>query len=818
MAIAENSNEFMLNATNLAGNQTKPVIAKLTGGGFVAAWDSALFGDPNKTDVKFQIFNSSGIAVGAVQTASAQPQNDERVQDIIANPNGGFSIAYISGNTAGPAPTGYGATGTMNTIGVVRNFAANGTALGSEGALFSIGAEELVTSIKLVDVSATTIRAYYTQRDSATLSGSLFKSSDIPIANAAGVTSTLVKDYDGVPNAIPTIELKVADASRQSAASDLIVMTPRFLFSDSAATEATTNGLASLTNIGNGFFLGLIQTGVGVGPTINIYSGTGANAAALEISGSAGAGVAGATNGSISQVETNALGGGRFILSWLYDSPTTGEDGVYGVVFNANTMSVEFSPTRLIDRLVTSYDLEVLSDGRFVVVASAQSQLTGADIVAKTFDAQDASFSTPTAFGIFSNANFRAISFVNDSAGLRFDASAPETNTGAATDVAAGYAGIIGGAGADTLLGDFQNNIIKGGAGNDVIDGRTGFDNLFGGDGDDTLIGGTGGDKLDGGIGNDTLSGGADGDIIEGGAGNDRLNGGDAPDTLKGGVGNDVIFGGSSDDQIFGDAGNDSIQGNDGNDTLFGGDNNDVLSGGNGNDTMDGGLGNDRFATGNGEDVVNGGGGIDTISYSGFVLTAAPGQSIVAGFLIDLDGGNDVDLGGTAGLGIDLTLGPKDSLNNIENAVGSNGNDYIVGNAATNVLTGGAGNDILRGGVGADELIGGTGADSFRFESASEGTDIIRAFEGSIDKIQIQSSAFGDTDQSNIVSRFVANATGTATIAGPQFTFDNAGVGVGVLSFDADGTGAGAAQVVATIQFQIPTGFTVFGAADFAFF
>ncbi|RLB70480.1 MAG: hypothetical protein DRH04_03515, partial [Deltaproteobacteria bacterium] len=49
---------------------------------------------------------------------------------------------------------------------------------------------------------------------------------------------------------------------------------------------------------------------------------------------------------------------------------------------------------------------------------------------------------------------------------------------------------IIGGAGADSLIGDRKNNTLDGGAGDDYIDGRAGDDTLITGSGFNTLIGG----------------------------------------------------------------------------------------------------------------------------------------------------------------------------------------------------------------------------------------------------------------------------------------------------------------------------------------
>jgi Ca2+-binding RTX toxin-like protein len=71
---------------------------------------------------------------------------------------------------------------------------------------------------------------------------------------------------------------------------------------------------------------------------------------------------------------------------------------------------------------------------------------------------------------------------------------------------------IIGGSGADELVGDGNNNTLNGGAGNDILNG---------GSGNDTLNGDAGNDMLNGGGGNDTLNGGGGTNLLTGGDGID---------------------------------------------------------------------------------------------------------------------------------------------------------------------------------------------------------------------------------------------------------------------------------------------------------
>ena len=100
---------------------------------------------------------------------------------------------------------------------------------------------------------------------------------------------------------------------------------------------------------------------------------------------------------------------------------------------------------------------------------------------------------------------------------------------------------IWGNAGDDTLSGGAGDDVILGGKGNDTLNGDGGHDTLKGGTGDDQINGGYGHDYLWGGMGNDTLSGGAGNDAMRGRGGNDTLIGGAGKDVLIGGLGADVF-------------------------------------------------------------------------------------------------------------------------------------------------------------------------------------------------------------------------------------------------------------------------------------
>ncbi|WP_179047153.1 FG-GAP-like repeat-containing protein [Nostoc sp. TCL26-01] len=354
------------------------------------------------------------------------------------------------------------------------------------------------------------------------------------------------------------------------------------------------------------------------------------------------------------------------------------------------------------------------------------------------------------------------------------------------------WAVLDGGNGNDTLISGYGNDILSGGAGDDYLNGGSGADKMFGGSGNDTYIvdntadviteyAGQGTDivyatssytlaanvenlTLNGtaainGIGNvlnNVITGNAANNSIAGGDGNDILNGGAGDDYLNGGAGADKMFGGSGNDKYLVDNGDVVIENaSEGTDTVItgktytlganvenltltdsavingtGNDLNNYILGNAAANIIDGRGGDDQINGRAGDDVINGGAGNDTIAgdIGNDNIDGGTGNDILYG-----NEGNDTLRGST---GNDVLYG-------------NDGNDTLFGGDDKDVLTGGNGNDILAGGNGIDTLFGGLGADKFRFNSRTEGIDIIKDFnrtEG--DKIEIIKSSFGATSLS----------------------------------------------------------------------
>lgn len=302
----------------------------------------------------------------------------------------------------------------------------------------------------------------------------------------------------------------------------------------------------------------------------------------------------------------------------------------------------------------------------------------------------------------------------------------------------------IGASGAGTtFIGDDNDNVFIGG---------------FGDDPDDTFIGGGGNDFFDGRKGIDSFDGGDGIDTV-------TLNDSDKPigatidleagtiifdftqvlgprgqqvvetivnvENLIGPRGESIIFGSSVDNiltgngEIYGREGNDTIfirgglaEGNEGDDLIIsqkfaaelrGGEGNDTLIGTDsdgekdGEEILLGGAGDDLMIGNTGIDFFDGGSGVDTVDFS---YTTADAD-------IDLDREEAIFLGRVT-----------ETVRNVENVIGTDGDNVITGSDADNVLNGAGGNDILIGGLGVDTFDGGAGSDTLDFSYTRADADI----------------------------------------------------------------------------------------------
>jgi trimeric autotransporter adhesin len=187
---------------------------------------------------------------------------------------------------------------------------------------------------------------------------------------------------------------------------------------------------------------------------------------------------------------------------------------------------------------------------------------------------------------------------------------------------------------------------------------------------------------------NNTIAGAELDDVINGFGGDDILSGWAGNDTLNGGLGNDLLYSGAGEQE--------TLNGNEGDDKLYASSARALLDGGSGNDIFflaDLGLAGEQSSIADDS-------GIDTVDFRDTV-------SAVTGSL---------EQGGLGGLFTGSALITMSGQ--IENFIGSAGNDVVDGNDLANVMIDNIQNealptdiDTLSGGLGNDTLINSFGAD-----------------------------------------------------------------------------------------------------------
>ncbi|MFK7862426.1 MAG: hypothetical protein AB8B64_26695, partial [Granulosicoccus sp.] len=340
---------------------------------------------------------------------------------------------------------------------------------------------------------------------------------------------------------------------------------------------------------------------------------------------------------------------------------------------------------------------------------------------------------------------------------------------GADDDTINSFENVVGTSGDDRIEGDAEQNVFDGLAGNDILTGNGGDDELLGGQGDDVLSGGNGNDLLDGEQGRDTASyvdaaGGVAVDLSTGQTSNDGFGGTDQLrniENAEGSVHADVLQGDGRGNQLDGGAGDDIVYGGEGSDTLVGGEHDlaDVLRfddlqgsgiqldlsagvavfagdlsvdtfsgferyiGTQQVDTLDGSTladivsllgGDDTLMASSGTDTLDGGAGTDTLNYS-----ELPGVDSIS---VVLNGNNAVT--------VNVEGGDNDSIANIENIVGSAGNDSLGGDALDNQLTGLDGADYFSASDGSDLFYGGEGRDTLDYSGFASASSVTVALQG----------------------------------------------------------------------------------------
>ncbi|MFL9609328.1 beta strand repeat-containing protein [Methylobacillus sp. Pita2] len=334
---------------------------------------------------------------------------------------------------------------------------------------------------------------------------------------------------------------------------------------------------------------------------------------------------------------------------------------------------------------------------------------------------------------------------------------------------------IIGSATAtNNITGNDANNLIQGGAANDTLNGGAGDDTLYGGDGDDKLIGGTGTNQLHGGSGNNTAS--YEGITINVTA---TLNDDGTGTGSAGTVGPNNIYVRDT----YSDINN-----------LIGGSGNDRLRGNIHDNLIEGGAGNDTLLGGGGRDTLDGGAGTNTVSYeySSGVPTTTNDFSLINLSNVNRTvtvGGNSYTIAAQSTNIKDYAnsdFNSQDTLRNIQNVIGTSGNDIIIGSSGSNRIEAGAGNDWIDARQGKDTVLAGSGNDTIlgsvdasggtafnnRFTSIDGGSDtdtlILSGFNGSGYALSTLSSLVKNID--------ILNIQGDSTAISTTLTVDSSSI------------------------------------------
>ena len=374
--------------------------------------------------------------------------------------------------------------------------------------------------------------------------------------------------------------------------------------------------------------------------------------------------------------------------------------------------------------------------------------------------------------------------------------------SGADNDTISNIENIVGTSGDDVIIGDGNTNVLSGLGGADTLAGRAGDDTLAGGEGNDHLTGGEGNDVLEGDQGQDTVSylnatGGVSVDLALGSASSDGFGGVDvlsSIENIEGSSHADMLLGNASANVISADAGDDVVYGGLGSDTLSGGahvlgdtlrfddlsgagidlnlvlsratfegdqsvdtfsgferylltDSNDTVQGSSTVDNVNTLGGSDLLNASAGNDVLDGGAGSDTLNYAG--LSGITGVSVTLN-------------GGTAAV-VSVSGGDDDTISNIENIVGSTGNDLLGGDENANRLEGLAGGDRFIASAGTDELLGGEGSDTLDYSSLSSAGSVTVTLAGTATTVV---SVVGSDDDSISGIENLIGTAGSDTIVG----------------------------------------------------
>ncbi|MFZ1296382.1 MAG: calcium-binding protein [Pseudomonadales bacterium] len=765
--------EFLVN-TITQGAQSDPFVAALANGGFVIAWESGDGKDAQK-GIFGRLYNAEGVAQSGEFRVNTTTESQQLDPVIAGLADGGFVVSWASNLQDG---SGYGV--------YAQRYDASGVAQGGEIP---------VNSYTIGDQSGPSISA---------------------LASGGFVVTWASDGQDGDSSGVYAQRF---DANGATVGSEFLVNTEIVNIQNQSVVTELANGDLVFS------WRSQYQDG-GLGGVYAQRFDSDGVAQSTEFR----------VNTTVAESQRSpsitALEGGGFVIVWESQLQDGSAEGVYAQIYSDTGVPVggEFRINSTTADAQASPEVAATSDGGFIVTWTSMGQdgsLQG--IFAQRFTSGGEALA-PSVHGTSGDDTIDlrgdGLSGVghagNDTYVVLFSntqlVEAPGEGTDQVKSVISWTLGdnlenlnLIGGAAIDGTGNELANNIA----------GNTAANLLSGGAGNDTLIGGAGNDTLDGGADVDVLRGGADDDtylvtagdsVVEAsGQGTDnvistvsfvlsanvenlKLKGWDAINGTGNGLAN-TISGNSGSNILLGGGGADLLQGGGGNDTL---------NGEGGTDTLQGGSGDDTYYTSPTDSIIEGlNSGYDTVYSSiNWTLSANLEKLVLTGAALKGKGNSlDNTLLGTESRNILNGNAGNDDID------GGGGNDLLLGGSGNDTINGGDGIDNLRSGDGNDILTGGAGPDAFSFDSALSdvtNVDTITDFEHLSDKMRLDDdifTAFNAGVSNKVLAGQLVQGDGltTAQDADDHIIYDT---GSGALYYDADGNGAGAA-----VQFaQLGTG------------
>jgi Ca2+-binding RTX toxin-like protein len=720
--------------TSAVGNQFRPEIAALTGGGFVVAWE-----DASDTTVKFQRYDAAGAPVGGVGSipVDANQAGGSFNFDLVGLASGGFAIADRG--------TG-GVTATKFSI-----FDSSGTAIVSNAdASADIGGSHGATAITQLS-NGNIVVAWY-DSDGGGVGYRIFNSNGVPLTADKLIPGSGSLSGE-IPRIAPTLDgrfmiaysggISSGGVAGQMVKADGTLDGASFAIDADVTAgapeiETTADGRIVVTWVRNADIYAAIydprEAGVNVTGTSGVDSYVGTDNFSDTLAGLGGndalfglfgndvldggdgndtiegglssdqsfggdgddliyAASAAAPSGSAANDTMYGGAGSDTIIGSTgndYLDGGTGADSLVGGA-NGDTYVVDNAGDIVVEAAAAGYDIVIVLNGTYTMAANLEQAVVQGG-----------------GTGVTGNSEVNYLYGGNSGLSLNLDGA------GGDDVIFAGLAGgntLTGGSGVDTLLIYGGNNQANGGLGSDIYYTYTATDTLSeaGGDGIDTVYA----------IYNITLGAGFEQLLLSGAANN-----------AVGSADNNIIYGNSTSGAvtIFGLAGADVLFGGAFNDALNGGTENDYLFGLGGVNTLIGGAGSDIFYVETlGNVIVEAAGeGFDTM-YSNAAGISQLGDNV-----------EQLILYGASTGGTGTSLGDYIYGNASGNALalsGGDGFDYILGSNQNDTFIGGFGNDSLDlrgGGAAGNDLVrynqvGNFGADTvFGFDSdATGGQDLI---------------------------------------------------------------------------------------------